>query len=541
MEITENNQYTVRPSKLIAVTGVVCVILFLAFTVLMISLTKDFTEVIWVASVFLVFILLGLFLAIFALKWRIDVNDNTLTLYHPFKFPNERSINFDEISYAKNGMNGLYIYAGEKKVVTVDTFAVGRGKLVAQLLEQGKFKEGIWQAETAKVYCHDCGAKLSPINDHCWKCGVPNKYKSTTPLQESSGEQPDSDTQPSSYEQPEAQEFNALRNAISELDKPIKGATGVVLFLAALNVLLGVIMTFFSDAAFFSDGIFSEYEKGVYYIIPGLLFLGLSFGIVKRSRVCMLIAISYLSIDAILMIINGGFNNSIAFLAMRIIFIISLAAGVRACFRYHTAINEYTVKTESDKPGLKKSLKVKIHRWQIITCAIIGCVGIGTVVYGSAAGIYTERRNINNWVEYSSGAVTMSMPSSYIEEYSEAIPGIPEARYFSAMSESYDSFAFLIIHQNILDFFELTDETANEIELLVLEDTVYNFGTEIVNGGVGYFAEKVRYYEAQIEIGDEFGIFRCFSRGNDIYIVGIIITDDDSSFFTGFFERVVIE
>lgn len=498
MDRTENNQYIVRQSKLIAGVGIFCAVFFLALTILLIAFAKDATEAVLIVSLFLAFILLGLLLAVYALKWRVEVCGDTLTMYHPFKRLNKRSITFDEITLAKNGMNGLYIYAGDKKVLSVDTFAVGRGKLVEQLREQAKFNAGIWQPTTA-------------------------------------GEQS------SSYAQPESGEFSALTNAVGELDKPIKGANGVVIFLAVFNVLLGVLLTFFSGASIFDEGFFAESGSGFFIILSGLLFLGLSFGFVKRSRVCILIAVCYIVVDAVLVMIDGGFGNGWAFYAMRVAFIIALIAGLRACFRYHTAINEYAKKTGNEKRELLKSFRLKTHKWQITTCIIVGCIGIGITAYGFASGTYIGKRDINKWVEYSSGQVTVVMPTSYIDEYSDTIQGIPGARYLSAMSEDHNSFALLISHKDVLNFFGLTEENANELELLVLEETVYDFGADVINSGTGFFPERVRYYEKHVKLGDEYGAIRCFSRGNDIYIVGVFINANDISFFSSFFEHVVIK
>ena len=493
---SKENRYTVRQSKIIAAIGIVCAVLFAGFILLALVTGDGSTEIIWIILIFLVFMLLGLFLAVYALKWRIEVEGNTLTVHHPFKRPNVRSLTFDEITSAKNGMNGLYVYEGDKKAFTVDTFAVGRGKLSAQLLEMSKFQAAV------------------PGTDY------------QMPLSDNQSEPPDS------------QEFDTLKNTVIEIDKPISGANGIAVLVAIINVGLGAVLTFFSGTDLITDGFLSDFGFGIFYLIPGLLFVGLSLGVPRRSRTCLLIATIYLVIDGLLAMIDGV--GGIAFLIMRVIFIISLIAGVRASFKYHTSINDYATKTGGLKSELIKVFRPKIQKGQVILCSILGCIAIFASVYGFATGAYAEKLDIDDWVEYSSGSVTIAMPSSYVDEYSEEIPGMFGVKYISAISENQNSFVFLVTYQDLLINMMLTADEVRDFEYGILDDLAYDFGADIIHSSTGHFPDGTSFFEIQVVLEGEYGVFRSFSAGNDVYAVGIFLLNNDGSFFHSFLDRIVI-
>jgi len=337
------------------------------------------------------------------------------------------------------------------------------------------------------------------------------------------------------YAQPDPQIIENLKNAVGEMDKAIHGANGVVIFIAVLNIAIGVLLTFFPDIIS-GDGVFSDFVGGIYYIIPALLFAGLSFGVVRRSRTCLLIASIYMILDAVFALLAGGFGTAIGFLVMRVFLVISLLAGTRFSFRFHSVVKEHALRAGIYKSELIKALKPKIQKWQIITCAVLACVGIGTAVYGFTGDAYVEGRKFEDWVEYTSGPVTVRMPSSVIWDQSEAIPDLPGALYLSAYSETQAGNVVLITYQNILNptgFF--TAEDAHDLEYAILSDLVYDIGANVIDNYEGTFPGNIRFVEVNVDLGYEFGTLRSFTIGNDIFVTGVFLPADKDREFIDLF------
>ena len=339
----------------------------------------------------------------------------------------------------------------------------------------------------------------------------------------------------------ESQAVENLKNSVSEMDKAIQGANGVVIFIAALNMLLGVVFTFFPNIIS-GDGAFSGFVGGVYYIIPALLFLGLSFGVVRRSRACLLFATIFMTLDAIITLVDSGLGDGIAFSVMRIIFIISLFTGTRFCFKYHSTVKKHAAESGLDRKGLLKACKPKIKKWQIIVCSIFAVIGIGTAAYGIAGGVYVEGRNFEDWVEYSSGPVTVRMPSSIIWEESEDIIDLPGTKYITAYSETRAGNVILIRYQGVLSSLGYTAENASGLEYDVLSELIIGMGATVIDNYEGVFPGGVRYIEVLIEVLHEFGVIRSFSIGDDIFITGIFLEiEKDREFIDLFYASIRIE
>ena len=453
----EQNKYKIRMTRLIVVSGFILMIIPLFLIIVFFIAESDDPLAALIPSLILLIIgLLGLFVTILGLKWRVEVDNDSLTLYHPFKRPNIRRFTFDEITSAKYGARGLSIYTGDKRAFSIDGFSSGCSRLAIQLNGMSKLKGGLapqlWTSPEINP-CRQCGTMLSDSNEFCWKCGSPQPFAGGAPLptpqydqpapqyqQSTQQEQPIQEqqipqeqqslyhqpgytngqpynptqqpysqpnyyatqqpySQPNYYAtqqpymqpylQPDPQVIENLKNAAGEMDKAINGANGVVIFIAIVNLLFGIGFTFFPDVIS-GDGLFSDFAGGIYYLIPALLFTGLSFGVVMRSRACILIATIFMVIDAVLLLFFGGFGDAVAFMVMRVFLVISLFTGVRFCFRYHSVVKQHANNAGVDRQMLLKACKPKIQQWQIITCAVLAVVGIGTAAYGLAEGIYVE-------------------------------------------------------------------------------------------------------------------------------------------------------
>jgi len=327
----------------------------------------------------------------------------------------------------------------------------------------------------------------------------------------------------------DTQDTGYVKSTLEKIDKQIKSANSVVIFIAVLNVLIGTLLTFLPDA-FSGEGAIFDSSGGLFYIIFGLLYLGLSLGVAKRNRVCLLITALVFVVDAIFLLVNSN-GSGIGTYIMRAILIFGLFSGVKYSFSYHSLLKKHSNTSNSEVSELIRVNKPKVKLWQIILCAIIGCVGIGIAVYGFAGGVYFEGRNFDDWIEYSSGAVTVRMPSSRIDEDTELITDLPGVTYHFAQSDGYVGSVFLITYKDMLGYMGFSASEAQELESVLLEDLVSEVDGRITNRSSGQIAEQVRYSEVSAIVDGLPSVIRCFSRGSDVYITGIIINRQDNEDF----------
>lgn len=129
--------YELRQPKFVFWIGVVDAALFFILVVFVpFSDNETFTPL--VATGFIAFSLLGTFLAVYALQWRITVQYNRLIVRMPFEAA--REINIEDITTVKQKYNGIIAYINAKRVFTVDNHVVGFELISAQLYEAGKME-----------------------------------------------------------------------------------------------------------------------------------------------------------------------------------------------------------------------------------------------------------------------------------------------------------------------------------------------------------------------------------------------------------------
>ena len=130
-----------------------------------------------------------------------------------------------------------------------------------------------------------------------------------------------------------ATELQVLRNGIplpgsaSNPQTRLKNAYAILYFLAALNVIVGLVSVVFEST------FLQELGLGVSSIIFGLVYLALGFFVQRRSSFALILAIILYAGDGILglvMSISAGLNPSIAGLIFRVLIIIVMAQGLGA-------------------------------------------------------------------------------------------------------------------------------------------------------------------------------------------------------------------
>jgi hypothetical protein len=128
-------------------------------------------------------------------------------------------------------------------------------------------------------------------------------------------------------------ELRATRNGIplpgsaSNPESRVKTATGIIFFIAGLNLLLGIIALITQSELLANLGI------GWYSLVFGGFFLVMGFLVRKRSKVALILSIVIFSLDALIGIIGSvalGGSPAIAGLIVRVLLIIPMVQGVGA-------------------------------------------------------------------------------------------------------------------------------------------------------------------------------------------------------------------
>jgi len=334
-----------------------------------------------------------------------------------------------------------------------------------------------------------------------------------------------------------SQEVEAARTELEAATKQIKSAVGVTAFIAAANVLLGAILTFLPDV--FADTF--DPSMSLFYIGFGSAYLLLSIGLSFHSRICALIALVVFAADAILMFVWGGFEAaSIGSYVMRGALLLGILGGLIYTFKYHAIVRKHEATVNAQVSDLIQENKPRLPVARIVVFSIIACAGIAAAIYGFSTGAFASGRNFDDWTEFSSGAVTMRVPASRIEEESETDPTLPGVTFLSASSESRAVAVLLITYQNINPLMQGAGLSSAEVERLFVESLVDEGGFRISNWSEGTM-QGVRYQQAQGMYDGHPFAYRAFSSGDDIYIAAIILrSENDENLIDNFFDSIVI-
>jgi len=124
------NHFIVRQSILYLLAGVICTLFFSAITVWAILFPNDTAEW-WVFLIFSLSIILGLYLLIYSIKWKIKIDDEHI-VYTPF-FGKKIDLTFKEITKVKIQRNNkMEVYTSEKKVFSIEYNTKGYNILLSR-------------------------------------------------------------------------------------------------------------------------------------------------------------------------------------------------------------------------------------------------------------------------------------------------------------------------------------------------------------------------------------------------------------------------
>lgn len=133
------DSYIMRQPKFVLGVGIAGTVIFLAMYVAAVFASDG-----WVGFVFLPFCALGTFLAVYAIRWKIAVNGDTLRISYLFKPLLE--IDMSDIEHVAREYSGIIAYKDGKRLFAVEYWVLGYEALYNRLRELGK-------TESTRKFC----------------------------------------------------------------------------------------------------------------------------------------------------------------------------------------------------------------------------------------------------------------------------------------------------------------------------------------------------------------------------------------------------
>lgn len=120
-EIFLPNDFIITNPKSYFWIGIICAIIFFAFTILAV-IFPDTAEW-WIYVFFIACSLLGFLMAYYCKMSYIKVSEDTITYNTVIKKP--QTFKFEDITKIKKQYNGIDVYCGEKRIFKLETNSVG--------------------------------------------------------------------------------------------------------------------------------------------------------------------------------------------------------------------------------------------------------------------------------------------------------------------------------------------------------------------------------------------------------------------------------
>lgn len=119
-----------------------------------------------------------------------------------------------------------------------------------------------------------------------------------------------------------------LPGSVSDVGQRVKGAAGILYFIAGLNVVFGLV------AVVFRVGLLQANGVGVGSIVEGVVYAGLALGTAKRSIVALGLGMALFAGDTVMMLAGAvqapGGSPPVGGIVFRVFLFLSLIQGMRA-------------------------------------------------------------------------------------------------------------------------------------------------------------------------------------------------------------------
>lgn len=129
----ESDYYLLRQPRFVIIVAVISIVLFLTFFIF-----ASCSLYLWAGIIFLLFCVLGIFLAIYAIRWKIIVKGTDLEIYRLKNGPIELRI--QDIDRVVQEHYGFAAYKDGKRVFTVEAWVAGSDLLYDKLHKLGKME-----------------------------------------------------------------------------------------------------------------------------------------------------------------------------------------------------------------------------------------------------------------------------------------------------------------------------------------------------------------------------------------------------------------
>ena len=341
-----------------------------------------------------------------------------------------------------------------------------------------------------------------------------------------------------SYEAVEA------KKGFDKVTEQIRNAVNATIAISAINILLGAALTFIPSATISDvmDGLPIDTSIGFGYVLFGLAYLALSFGVLRRSRIFAALAMLVFLGDTVYLFASGGFANlNVMGFILRGALIVSLITGLIACIRYHILMRRHRYSPDGQVQAIVADSKPRVKTGLIIAYVIFGGIGIAALIYGATSGAFSTGRNFEDWEEYQFRSATVQVPHLNFEEEIERIPNAPGVYIAIAVSETR---AVAVTMASYVGFGALASQmgfSAAEFEQELLSELTNELGMDDAVTGSGSMAGR-RFQEVSGHTVDDHPIiFRALTIGDDIYVLGVIVQRErDMHLIDSFFDSVVL-
>ena len=136
----DENNFIIRQPKFFMWIGILCALVFGAALIFMSIFPNDTAEW-WIYLMFFVFVLLGLLLILVYIIWEIKIEgDNvyfkSLIIHKNFTFADITKVKIKNPNPQNDQYQQAVLYAGTKRIITVESFCRGYGILIKRLKKE---------------------------------------------------------------------------------------------------------------------------------------------------------------------------------------------------------------------------------------------------------------------------------------------------------------------------------------------------------------------------------------------------------------------
>ena len=129
----DENHFTVRAPRIYLLVSILGILFWCALLILMTMFSND-TADLMTYGIFALFLLLGIWLFIYCISWKVRVDDDQI-MYSPF-IGIKKNFTISSITRVKVRYGELKVYSGNKKLFAVGSIANGHKVLAARLQKE---------------------------------------------------------------------------------------------------------------------------------------------------------------------------------------------------------------------------------------------------------------------------------------------------------------------------------------------------------------------------------------------------------------------